>query len=538
MSIGGGSFIELADKQYMNSDGRLYSFKFLSIIDESRVEIALKQNAEITYTEWLSNLIKFAVPSIIAMFWRRSIDIISYLFLGRLDESDYIAGAGLGILSWNVICYCAVFGIAGGIDTLWSQAFGHNNPYLAGWYLHRAQIIFTLLFIPQALILGFIYTPLKWIGQPESSAFYAQEYCRCFLVGLFALGQLEILSRFLWAQGKFLLICKVQVWALLYHVIVCYIWIDYLDLQLIGVGLSCTITHTSTLLFVNWYINCVKDSVKEKSWHWYNSDSFRGIWEFLKIGIPSILMVALECWCFEVLTIFSGYLGTNEQGATIIIINISGTLFMMPLGLSFATSNLVGSSLGAGKPQVAKRYAKIAISVAVVCVCCSIFAFLMFHKEIAHMFTSHEGVANIVSLLLPLASLFLFSDYVQAASTGPIRAMGYQKYATIICIWSHWFVAVPLTFLFTFYLNFGVYGIFMGKLISPKLKPLLFQNLTRSYRNADRTLTGSIVLHHHNLQHWLAGAVRQGHGQDRSWKASTAQPITFNKIAHALIGIV
>ena len=40
--------------------------------------------------------------------------------------------------------------------------------------------------------------------------------------------------------------------------------------------------------------------------------------------------------------------------------------------------------------------------------------------------------------------------------------MGYQKYGTIVCIISFWFVSFPITYLLTFTFGIGLKGIFLG----------------------------------------------------------------------------
>ena len=57
-------------------------------------------------------------------------------------------------------------------------------------------------------------------------------------------------------------------------------------------------------------------------------------------------MQCFEWWCFEVLAIFAGMLSNAELGAQVAIINIIGLLYMVPLGVQFAASALVGISIG------------------------------------------------------------------------------------------------------------------------------------------------------------------------------------------------
>lgn len=57
-------------------------------------------------------------------------------------------------------------------------------------------------------------------------------------------------------------------------------------------------------------------------------------------------MLCFEWWAFEFLAILSGYMGVAQLAAEVIIINIVATIFMLPLGVSFAASALTGNFIG------------------------------------------------------------------------------------------------------------------------------------------------------------------------------------------------
>lgn len=88
--------------------------------------------------------------------------------------------------------------------------------------------------------------------------------------------------------------------------------------------------------------------------------------EYLKYGLPSMLMILIKFYCIESLMIMSGYIGVTEQGASVIIFNFTAFLFMGPLGMGFSAGNLVGTNLGTGKAATAKRYADVCLIVAII----------------------------------------------------------------------------------------------------------------------------------------------------------------------------
>ena len=92
----------------------------------------MQPNPDITYYQALKEFFKFAFPSIMGLLIRKLIEIMNYLVVGRLDDPAYISGVGLGIITNNVVSFSIGVGLAGGIETLSSQAFGNKNNYLAG----------------------------------------------------------------------------------------------------------------------------------------------------------------------------------------------------------------------------------------------------------------------------------------------------------------------------------------------------------------------------------------------------------------------
>ena len=91
----------------------------------------------------------------------------------------------------------------------------------------------------------------------------------------------------------------------------------------------------------------------------FNRESFNweGCKEFLRLGVPGTLMQCAEWWAFELLAIFAGMLGKHELAAQVAVINIIGLIFMVPLGIQFSASALVGGQVGAKNPTLAKKYA-------------------------------------------------------------------------------------------------------------------------------------------------------------------------------------
>jgi multidrug resistance protein, MATE family len=218
-----------------------------------------------------------------------------------------------------------------------------------------------------------------------------------------------------------------------------------------GVAMSSNITYFLTFIPSYGYIWINPKIVKFDSWHFINSDSFKGIPEYLKYGIPSLFMVVLEMWCFEAMLIIAGIIGSDQLGAAVIMINFAALLFMASMGMYFTASSLIGNNLGALKPEDARMYAKVSTMTAILfSVFCHILI-LIFKSQIAGVFTDHKEIKSIIVATFPVVALSLWGSFIQNVSAGAIAAMGYQKYGSIICIVSYWVIGIPMMLFFSFY---------------------------------------------------------------------------------------
>ena len=68
----------------------------------------------------------------------------------------------------------------------------------------------------------------------------------------------------------------------------------------------------------------------------------RKLVEFLKLGIPGVAMLCSEWWAFEVIALAAGILGENELAAQTVVLNTCALTYMIPLGVSIATTTRIG----------------------------------------------------------------------------------------------------------------------------------------------------------------------------------------------------
>ena len=80
-----------------------------------------------------------------------------------------------------------------------------------------------------------------------------------------------------------------------------------------GTGYATSLTNL--IAFVGILTFSLRDPEIRKSLQWPNKKIFSGVRDYLALGIPSAIMLMLEWWAYELMTLMSGYIGVNEQAA-------------------------------------------------------------------------------------------------------------------------------------------------------------------------------------------------------------------------------
>lgn len=141
-----------------------------------------------------------------------------------------------------------------------------------------------------------------------------------------------------------------------------------MQLGVFGAAMALNITYIANFLLQEIYIRVIlREELMPFSAKLLQKETFRGWFTFLKLGVPGTLMQCFEWWAYEVLAILAGLLGTLQLAAHVAVINVCALVFMIPLGIQFTASGLVGASIGANNPSQAKRYAFSAILFSFIC---------------------------------------------------------------------------------------------------------------------------------------------------------------------------
>jgi MATE family multidrug resistance protein len=177
-----------------------------------------------------------------------------------------------------------------------------------------------------------------------------------------------------------------------------------------GVILATNITYIANMIICDiWCYSrpSIRRSLVKPSWQ-----AVEEMYQYIQIAVPGACMLIFEWVVFEILAIFSGIISVEALAAEIIIVNIVGFVFMVPLGTSYAASALTGVFLGEMKIQQAKRYSRIVLLFNIIVTTLIIITLGLLHTQISQLFTHDSKTVAIIDDVLYILFVYIFFDSI------------------------------------------------------------------------------------------------------------------------------
>jgi MATE family multidrug resistance protein len=202
----------------------------------------------------------------------------------------------------------------------------------------------------------------------------------------------------------------------------------------------------------------------------YNTRAFYRV-EFLqisrivKIGLPMGVQFFLDSGSFSVFGALIARMGDAPLAASNAAMSLMSTSFMPLVGISIATTTLVGQFIGAKELKHARKSGYTAIKIGVIYAALVACNFFIFPEYLISIVSKDPQVINLGAKILMLAGIFQLSDAFGICSNGALRGAGDTKFTMIVGLSYAWFLFIPLAYLFGHILKGGVVGAWIGATI-------------------------------------------------------------------------
>ncbi|KAG5382215.1 hypothetical protein BRARA_I00816 [Brassica rapa] len=399
-------------------------------------------------------------PAMFSRLTSYSMLVITQAFAGHLGDlelaaisivNNVIIGFNLGLL----------LGMASALETLCGQAFGAKKYHMLGVYMQRSWIV--LFFCCLLLLPTYLFTTpvLKFLGQPDDIAELSGVVSLWAIPLHFSFALSFPLQRFLQCQVKNHVTAYSAAVSLVVHFLVCWLFVNGLKLGVVG---------TMATISISWWVNVFITLAYSVcggcplTWTGLSSEAFTGLWEFLKLSASSGVMLCLENWYYRILIIVTG----NLQNAQIavdslsICMAINGWEMMIPLAFFAGTGVRVANELGAGNGKGARFATIVSVTQSLIIGLFFGVIIMLFHNQIAWIFSSSEAVLVAVNKLSILLAFTVLLNSIQPVLSGVAVGSGWQSYVAYINLGCYYCIGLPFGFLMGWVFKFGVMGIWAG----------------------------------------------------------------------------
>ena len=422
------------------------------------------------YLAEFRKLMPLAMPLVLANVAQNTLSFVDTMMAGRLGD-DALAGIAIGGTLFHFIQFMFA-GVLFAVSPLISQAVGANEHEKIPRLVRQGFWFAALSFIPAFIFYWNAAPVLRLLGQDpqvvESSSGYMKAISFGMLPALMTIslrGLLEGIS-----DTRPILVFSLIGLGLnvFLNDTLMFGRYGFPELGLIGTGVASSIVFTIIFLMTAAYVAITKSEYGV--FRQLRQPDFGILRELLAVGVPIAATIMFESSMFAATAFAMGVIGDKQLAAHQIALQTATITFMVPLGLSIATTVRVGMFDGAGdraRARVAGRVGMIS-SVAVMCV--SAVFYLLFPKLIVSIFLDvndpeNEATVNFAITFLRIAGLFQVFDGLQVAASNSLRGLKQTRVAMIVSLVAYWAIGIPACALLAFQLGFGGTGLWYGMTI-------------------------------------------------------------------------
>ncbi|MEL7084980.1 MAG: MATE family efflux transporter, partial [Cyanobacteria bacterium J06597_1] len=378
--------------------------------------------------EEVREFLKLAIPLASAQVAQSATGFADTVMMGRMGP-DVLAAGGLAAIVFMAIM-TTLSGVVMGVSPLVAEAFGAGNRLRIEQVTRQGLWLALLVSLPITHLTGHLDAWMRWMGQDNATVELADTYLDIIQWSLFPVAGFTVLRAMVSALSRARPVSITIVVGTAFNIIGNYVLgfgkFGFPAMGLEGLALATVLTWWGMFAALGLYV-----------WLHPAMQGYRVFWgirqlrlgclrELAWVGVPIGLFSGLESGFFMTVMLMVGRLGTEALAAHQVVLQTIAVVFMVPLGISFATTVRVGQWLGRKDVLGIRQAAWVsAIATASFTGVVSIVFLLAPEQVIGIYLDVNEPVnAPIVSLAVPLltvAALAQVMDGLQKTVYGSLQ---------------------------------------------------------------------------------------------------------------------
>ena len=424
-----------------------------------------------TQTE-IKELLRLTIPLASAQVAQAATGFVDAVMMGWLGQQTLAAG-GLATTTYTTLLVAAS-GVVFSVSPLIAEAFGAGNPAKIQKVTQQGFWLSLFLSIPAMVILGNIESLMLHFGQAKSIVTLAKIYLDVMLWGVFPGLTFAMLKSVVSSLSQPRPITIIVVIGTLFNAVGNYALgfgkLGFPTMGLTGIALASVLSQWVMLISLIIYI-LKHEQLK-------NYQLFKNLFQFepkilremIGVGLPIGISFAFEVGLFSVTTYLMGLLGTSILAAHLIVFQTIAVVFMVPLGMSFATTIRVGQWSGQNDSIGVRRTAYISMCMGAIFMTVMALLILLFSRQVIGLYLDIRNPenANVISLATPMFAVAAVSqilDGVQTTAAGALRGLKDTRIPMLLSFIAFWVFGLASGYLLGFPLGLDGVGLWWGQAI-------------------------------------------------------------------------
>ncbi|KAL4114953.1 hypothetical protein PRIC2_013849 [Phytophthora ramorum] len=418
-------------------------------------------------TEELQTLLSLVYPVVLTTGLEFVPGFTCIILAGHIDSphtQQYVDAATLSTMFMNITAFSVGSGLSSALDTLCSQAYGARRFDKIGVYFQAGFLVVATCFVPIFLLNWYSGEILLLAGQDPEVSRLAQTFSRWAILGVPFVFLYKLFRKVLQAQNILKPLVAFAAVGAIVNAVSGYLLTFHTNMEFEGIALSRSLGNMVLPFMLVPYFYYQPQKLAQWWQGWNLREAIAHVKLFLRLGIPGAILMTLEWWAFEMLTLMAGVLpnAVVAVSAHAVQVNVNNMMYMVFWGLAVAANIRIGNCLGANSPKQAKLACKVAQMLTLLI--SLTFAAMMFllRQSIPGLFlVDKESIERSASLLAVWAP-FEIIDGQNTVLQGVFRGLGKQKVAASVSGMAYYACGIPMAALFGFHFALGVEGLWLG----------------------------------------------------------------------------
>ncbi|HMP78405.1 MAG TPA: MATE family efflux transporter [Pirellulaceae bacterium] len=411
-------------------------------------------------------VLRVALPLVASSISWTILTFIDRIFLLWWSETSFAASFPAALYWWTLVSL--PFGICMYVQTFVAQYTGAQQHHMVGRIVWQG--VWLAVLATPLIVVGWLLAPSIFAWANHSADVVAEElvYFGYLSWSSPALLISCALSGFYAGRGRTRMVATIDAGAALLNIALDYWWIfGGLGLPAGGIAGAAIATTVVTWLKVVIYSALIFRAHHRQHFHTHHWRIDRQLFgKLMYFGGPGGLQICLEVGGFSVFILMIGSLGLVELAATNLAFNVSSLAFHPVMGLSMATSILVGQYLGANREALAVRITWTSMALACFYMTTISFIYVVFPDLVLFGFFQAEPTDNreeiraMGIILLRFVAAYNLFDAMNLVFSFAIKGAGdthFVMYVSFVMA----VLLVASTWLLRNILNLGIYECWM-----------------------------------------------------------------------------